>query len=539
MPISIVSSSSALTTQTSLRNTTDKITSSIAKLSSGQRVFSAEEDATALGVGSGMSIEIAGLRSAAINTSTGISMLQIAEGSLGDIQDIVQRMKTLATQSSSGQLSDSERVLLQQEYASLASEVERIANDTEFNGQSLLSGDGLYDVDYAHVIQADGLGSIQVDSGTVTSDATFRYEYNYTRWDPVAMTNDVVEELTLYRIEGGTTTSQVVDLTALLDAVAGVGQDLTATETVNVNFNSLGITLTLDDAFTRGQNILPTVTDNSGADITLTPLDPNVSPLAHEKMNVSSEAIDAFVALDASSAFSQTTGILTVPIITNGTTVTLGGVAGIRYDVNSGGVGADGAASANLVGSNTVVDIYITTASGSEHISTLTYDTIATGGTTDGTLDLNIAQGLFDADYTAGAGDLSLEFMVGFGATPAQDFVTTTLQPATLSALGLTTNDVTTQVNAELAMVALDNAISTLSQMRSQLGADQSRLEFVSNRLLADIENLESARSALLDTDVSAELTELTSNQTLAEVAVAMLQRVNQEPERLLQLLQN
>jgi flagellin len=115
-------------------------TSSLAKLSSGTRVVSARDDAASLAIGSRLNAEVHALRQASVNAGQAISMLQIGEGAMREIQDILIRMKTLAVQASSGQLSATERRMLDNEYQALLAEVDRIAEDTEFNGNQLVNG---------------------------------------------------------------------------------------------------------------------------------------------------------------------------------------------------------------------------------------------------------------------------------------------------------------------------------------------------------------------------------------------------------------
>src|SRR5690606_2437080 len=115
-------------------------TSSLAKLSSGTRVVSARDDAASLAIGSRLNAEVHALRQASVNAGQAISMLQIGEGAMREVQDILIRMKTLAVQASSGQLSATERRMLDNEYQALLAEVDRIAEDTEFNGNQLVNG---------------------------------------------------------------------------------------------------------------------------------------------------------------------------------------------------------------------------------------------------------------------------------------------------------------------------------------------------------------------------------------------------------------
>jgi flagellin len=144
MALNVVSNFAANVAHRNLVKTDMQTTSSLAKLSSGTRVVGAKDDAASLAIGKRLEAEVASLRQAQVNAGQASSMLQIADGALATMSDIVTRMKTLAVQSSSGQLSDTERTLLDAEFTSLRSELDRIAQDTEFNGTTLLNGSNTF-----------------------------------------------------------------------------------------------------------------------------------------------------------------------------------------------------------------------------------------------------------------------------------------------------------------------------------------------------------------------------------------------------------
>lgn len=115
--------------------------SSLAKLSSGLRINSAADDAAGLAISEKMRGQIRGLDQATRNAQDGTSMLQTAEGGLNESQSILQRMRELAVQASSDTNTTSDRTALQTEMTQLTSEIDRIANTTEFNTKKLLNGD--------------------------------------------------------------------------------------------------------------------------------------------------------------------------------------------------------------------------------------------------------------------------------------------------------------------------------------------------------------------------------------------------------------
>ena len=113
---------------------------SMEKLSSGLRINRAGDDAAGLAISEKMRSQIRGLTQASRNAQDGISMIQTAEGALSETQSIGQRMRELAVQSANGTYTDEDRELINQEFMQLKSEIDRIANDTEFNGNKVLNG---------------------------------------------------------------------------------------------------------------------------------------------------------------------------------------------------------------------------------------------------------------------------------------------------------------------------------------------------------------------------------------------------------------
>jgi flagellin len=111
------------------------------KLSSGMRINKAGDDASGLAVSEKMRAQIRGLRQAERNTEDGMSMIQTTEGYLGEVADIMQRIRVLAIQSSNGIYTAVDRQMIQVEVSQLIDEVDRIASQAEFNKMNLLQGD--------------------------------------------------------------------------------------------------------------------------------------------------------------------------------------------------------------------------------------------------------------------------------------------------------------------------------------------------------------------------------------------------------------
>lgn len=120
-------------------NSTNQL-DSVSKIASGSRITKASDDAAGLAVGTSLKSDVTVLNQAATNASHGSSILQTADGGMSSISDIVQRMRSLATQSLSGSVTDNERSYLDAEFQQLQDEIDGIASGTRFNDESLLDG---------------------------------------------------------------------------------------------------------------------------------------------------------------------------------------------------------------------------------------------------------------------------------------------------------------------------------------------------------------------------------------------------------------
>jgi flagellin len=130
---------SSLNAQRNLFQTQNQIDSSLSKLSSGYRITKAGDDAAGLGISVNLESQIRSYNQASRNAQDGISVTQTAEGALNEVSNILTRMRELAMQSASAGVSDTERTYIENESTSLKSEINRIADATEYDGKALLN----------------------------------------------------------------------------------------------------------------------------------------------------------------------------------------------------------------------------------------------------------------------------------------------------------------------------------------------------------------------------------------------------------------
>lgn len=139
MPV-ISTNTAANTALRYLNYNSDEQSENLAKIASGSRITKSSDDASGLAIGTKLQADIAVLNQAQTNADNGVSILSIADGGMASISDILERMKTLAAQSVSGTVTNTERAYIQSEVTELISEIDSIVTATSFNGASLLDG---------------------------------------------------------------------------------------------------------------------------------------------------------------------------------------------------------------------------------------------------------------------------------------------------------------------------------------------------------------------------------------------------------------
>jgi flagellin len=142
MGLRINTNVASLNAQRNLTGTRLGLNLALERLSSGQRINRAGDDAAGLAISENLKAQVRGLKQAERNAADGISLVQIAEGSLGEVSNILIRLRELSVQAASDTIGPTERKFLNVEFEQLTSEIDRIANSTEFNRVPLLNGTG-------------------------------------------------------------------------------------------------------------------------------------------------------------------------------------------------------------------------------------------------------------------------------------------------------------------------------------------------------------------------------------------------------------
>jgi len=482
MALTVNTNIASLTAQRNLTASQGDLSTSLQRLSSGLRINSAKDDAAGLAISERFTSQIKGLNQGVRNANDGISLAQTAEGALKEVSSNLQRIRELAVQSANATNSASDRTALQAEVAQLVSEVDRVAQNTKFNGIALL--DGTF-TSKAFQVGADANETVSISSITSARTAAIGGSYSATATSNQAVGTAAIAASTVY-VNGVALTASVSDgvsttnadasakaKAAAINATAGTGVTATASTTVA---GSAGSASALTGTITiNGQT---TASFTTGG-VTL------------------SDDID--VAVSAINAISGATGVTAVK---NGTT---------KLDLTA----ADGR---NIVHSfSTITDASVG---------------MAAATTTTGTLSLTStnSNGIVVAASATGAADATESAKLGFS--------TALSQAATGSGVAISNASVATVSGANETITAVDNALSTISSIRSTLGSYQSRFESVVANAQTAAENLSASRSRIMDADFAAETAQLTKSQILQQSGIAMLAQANSIPQNVLALLQ-
>lgn len=467
---------------------------SLERLSSGLRINRAGDDAAGLAISEKMRGQIRGLDQAVRNAQDGISLIQTAEGALNETHSILQRMRELAVQSANDTNTATDRVEIQKEVDQLAIEITRVANNTEFNTQTLLNG----------AIKSTGLGESTFQIG---ANASQSLSINIHAMDAKSLG---VSRDTLEGTLSGAVKVSAVEIDSINKGTAIVNG---ASLTLSADATAAKTTWTAADTGLTAMTISSKTNSSAYNDYTLT-ITKSGGAGADPAVTVDGKSITITLASDAA-------GVTAAALNNAFTTAGLD----LEADLDATGVAAktDLAASTAGLGDDEVKlmfnseDLIV-----KNDVTTATFTSAANKGLTftfDGTtLDGTVAATVTIVDDKATAATFAAGEKTADAVTKA----------------GI---DVSTQQKADVAITEIQKAIETVSTERSKLGAYQNRLEHTINNLGTSSENLSAAESRIRDVDMAKEMMEFTKMNILSQAATAMLAQANMQPQMVLQLL--
>lgn len=369
---------SAVVANAALTVNEKKFNVSTERLSTGYKVNHAKENPSGIAIAKRMNAQLKGLSQSKDNASTAVSVVSTAEGALTEIQSMIQRMNELSVQAATGTKTDSDRESIQEEIKELKEEIERMKNDTEFNGKKLLNGD----CDLKGYADAKGI------KVSYYSDETPVASYKFSLVNPIPLDQDG-----------------------------------------NVDLKDGSVTLLQDGS----ENAFPK---------------------------------DAKITYDGDKV-----------------TVTAANEFEITFQVD-------------------------------KNVKTTSQD---------GSISLDIT----------GIGAMRVQI----GANEGQ-VLAIRIPEVSLDTLGLSDIDISTQEGAQRAIELSKQANAYISSVRSRIGAYENRLEHTQSSLGVTEENVTSAFSRIMDTDMAEEMTEYANQQVLNQAGISVLTQANQRPAEVLQLLQ-
>ncbi len=261
----------SLTAQRNLGMSANSLATSMQRLSSGLRVNSAKDDAAGLAISERMNTQVRGLTVGARNSNDGISLAQTAEGSLGKVGDMLQRMRELAVQAGNATNSKADRAALQAEVKQLTDEIDRVAKQTSFNGQKILDGSFSGAVFQVGANSGDNITVGALTDTTASGLADVVFAYDQTTGIEASSITDLAEitDPAALQVDDGTTTW---DLGTIKEAKSGTERLGQMVEAINRKSADTGVTAFLSKADDGSYTIdlMSSKLDSAGDAATLT-----------------------------------------------------------------------------------------------------------------------------------------------------------------------------------------------------------------------------------------------------------------------------
>jgi flagellin len=498
------------------------------KLSSGLRINRAGDDAAGLAISEKMRSQIRGLEMAAKNSQDAISLIQTAEGALNETHAILQRMRELAVQAANDTNTKADREEIQKEINQLTSEINRIANTTEFNTKKLLNGElsdkyntgkvttkansGTFAATFAPGVTWTGITGdkpkISDGSGN-DNQIKFSGTAGTVNWDDIDTTTTAQIKIT----RSGSDFLVDIDVT---DATTGdrfvVNADKLAFDGNKYTYNANGVT------FEISKDELANWNDGASLTIDLTAYDPASSGTVDMTSQTVGTISDYTQTLTGTGTnFGSFSTDITVD---NKSPEYIEGVVGIK--ITGSGLSTTSASySIELLdkNGNTLVKEEVTSSTAVTQISYNEHGISFTWDVNDAD-SINLTK-YFDYTDTEITEDRTATFQIGANENQSMSLAISDMRAAALGITGSgagfsTTNnvtngtnniavekalDVTNAENAANAITVIDKAIELVSAERSKLGAYQNRLEHTINNLGTAAENLTAAESRIRDVD--------------------------------------
>jgi flagellin len=552
MPTVINTNLASLFAQNSLTNAQNNLAQSVQRLSSGLKINSAKDDAAGLSIAQNMQSQINGTNQSIQNLNNATNLLQVADSSLATIQDMLLRLKQLATQGYDGSLSNIQREAIVTQMKDLNDEINKTASRTQFNEINLLSSGSTVDTNNSSIeagrdmvftvtsistgglLQSGTLSAATLGSGSGTYTTTLSNDFTNKLAGQAFILSSSGNNLTLTGTIDGNATSQTV----VVNNFVGAGSSTSTLQSQTLDFSNFGVKLGLQISVTGTGTITGTTIASTFASSAIKTLSVNGSTSSVSDVRLTGMGPGTY-----SITSSMTSGTVTMTGTVNGSsmaqTLTLGTFAanttttldftsfGAQFDIktyataNSAGQVANSLSQSLYSGTN-VTGAFVVSSGANSNLQ------FQSGPSSSSFIDiytLNVQTGSSGA-YA--------------GASSQMTTLGTRITSTASGNLGSLTQDsdvATWQAAFQRAAAAVDNAIDYISSERATFGSQMNRLSYVSTNLREQSTNLQNSRSAIIDTDFAAETARLTKGQIMQQAATAMLAQANQMPNVVLSLL--
>jgi len=508
----------SLNAQNNLTGSQAQLSQSLERLSSGLRINSAADDAAGLAISQQFTTQINGTNQAVNNANDAVSETQTAGGALNTIVNNLQSIRTLAVEAANGSNSASDRQALDAQVQQQISEISQIAQQTSFNGLSVLNGSSgvttyqvganvgnTISVNLTQGVGANQIGAVASNTTEVTNLATTGALQLAVGIAPAVTVAASSQYASTAKTSGGVAYQDATSAYAKAAAINGAGASgLTATATNNQLVTVGAITVGAAGTGVGAASGAYQLSVN-GVSVLNTTVSPSNSDII--------TAINSFSTQDGgvSASAGPTAGTILLTAA-DGSNIQLAqtftAAAGTGAGANAGGI--------------TSIQAYDPATAAVVTGTTATTETAAT----------TFAATTFQGQLTLSAGQnvqISGADLATVGYASAQ----------TITASGtLAGNNVLTVAGANATIQAVDSALQTVSGFQSQLGAIQNRFTAAVGNLQSTAQNLTQSRSTIQDADFAAETANLTQAQVLEQAGISVLAQANQQPQLILKLLQ-
>ena len=559
--------------QQNLNKSQNALQTSMERLSSGLRINSAKDDAAGQAIANRMTAQITGLAQAQRNANDGISVAQTAEGALNQVNDNLQRIRELSVQAQNATNSTEDLESIQAEIGQRLNEIDRISEETDFNGTKVLASDQEFKIQ----VGANDGEAITVNLKQITRETLGLQGFNV---DGAASENAKAKESDLQAQAGGRIATGGVnnaDYTLTTDNTALTGSqvlgELAATNTITFagetpfGVAATGSTFTADGEgnFTYGA----TIANGSSADIGAAIIPASGSISATYELNTGNTVevnIDSSGTItragDGAALFVTGTGELSENSGNGAVAATVDSLmakldtdatnnlsnASLTLEDGTTFTGTDAAAGVAITNAKISAEDLIAAAN-SDAGKDITVANAQSGFGADlviageNTVTAGGAQAYQDGSAAAGTFAVTTDASFETELYVGEDGTVTDSETGNGATLYITSSGELTfaEINEDgktlNPLKALDDALSDVDTLRSDLGAIQNRFESAITNLQTNETNLSAARSRIEDADYAVEVANMTRAQILQQAGTSVLAQANQIPQNVLSLL--